>query len=98
MVDLYCIRGDENHILGFLGVADNKIEMLFVHPQVFGKGIGKALLLYAVENLNATQVDVNEDNQQAVGFYQHFGFKTVRRSALDSMGKPYPILYMERTS
>lgn len=93
-VNLFCARNEDNRILGFLGVADHKIEMLFVHPSAFGKGAGKKLAQYAMEKLKATRVDVNEANSKAVGFYQHMGFKVVRRSPLDSLGKPFPILHM----
>lgn len=81
-VVLSCIRDEDGRILGFLGVADQKIEMLFIHPEARGRGIGKALTTYAIEQQNATQVDVNEDNPQAVGFYEHLGFKTVSRFLL----------------
>ena len=94
MVDLSCIRGDDQRILGFMGVAEGKIEMLFIHPDARGKGIGKTLARHAMEVLGVTQVDVNEDNGQAVGFYEHLGFKTMHRSPLDGLGKPYPILHM----
>ncbi|ROS69598.1 acetyltransferase (GNAT) family protein [Vibrio crassostreae] len=52
------------------------------------------LLQHAIEQLAATKVDVNEQNPQAVGFYQHMGFKIESRSPLDDMGKPFPILHM----
>lgn len=94
-VDLRCIRNKDGGIIAFLGVAGENIEMLFVHPDVFGKGVGQALLNYAIEDMSATKVDVNEDNPQAVGFYQHFGFVIVSRSELDPLGKPYPILHLE---
>ncbi|MFD2515059.1 GNAT family N-acetyltransferase [Pontibacter locisalis] len=56
---------------------------------------GKALLEYAVQQLKVTKVDVNVDYKQAVGFYEHLGFKVIGRSEVDSSGKPYPILFME---
>nr|WP_293300771.1 acetyltransferase [Allomuricauda sp.] len=93
-VELRCMRNDENNILGFLGVAEQNLEMLFIDPEHRGKGVGKSLLDYAMENLNVTKVDVNEQNEQAVGFYEHFGFEVIGRSELDSSGKPYPILHM----
>ena len=40
-------------------------------------------------------MDVNEQNGQAVGFYEHEGFAAVSCDALDSEGRPYPILHME---
>ena len=95
-VDLRCIRINESQeILGFLGVAEGNLEMLFIDPGYRGKGIGKTLLDYAVSQLNVTKVDVNEQNDQAVGFYKYCGFEVISRSALDSTGKPYPILHME---
>ncbi|RYC52737.1 GNAT family N-acetyltransferase [Flagellimonas olearia] len=90
-VELRCMRNDENNILGFLGAAEQNLEMLFIDPEHRGKRIGKSLLDHAMENLNVTKVDVNE---QAVGFYQHCGFEVIGRSELDSSGKPYPILHM----
>lgn len=69
--------------------------MLFMHPDYRGKGIGKVLLTYAVEALGLRKVDVNEQNEGAVGFYRHYGFEVVGRSELDGTGKPYPILHME---
>ena len=37
---------------------------------------------------------VNEQNPQAIGFYLRMGFEMVGRSAVDSLGKPYPLLHM----
>jgi len=68
--------------------------MLFIHPDYRRKGIGKCLLHYAISKLHITRVDVNEQNEQAVGFYEHAGFTTIARSELDGTGKPYPILHM----
>ncbi|MGF1685083.1 GNAT family N-acetyltransferase [Photobacterium japonica] len=95
-VTLRCVKSDSGLILGFVGVHDAKIEMLFVSNDARGKGVGKALLQYAIEQLGATQVDVNEQNPLATGFYEHMGFNVVSRSPLDDMGKPFPILHMTR--
>lgn len=93
-VELKCIRNNKK-IVGFLGVADQNLEMLFIHPDSRGKGIGKTLLDYSIDKLRVTKVDVNEQNEQAVGFYKHCGFGVIKRSKLDSSGKPYPTLHME---
>lgn len=93
-VKLYCIRNSENNILGFSGISDNKLEMLFLDPAVRGQGFGKRLLKHAIEIHHITSVDVNEQNRDAVIFYEHFGFKSISRSALDGTGKPFPILHM----
>lgn len=96
-VDLRCVRNDYHQIIGFLGVAEAKIEMLFLHPDARGQGIGKMLVDYAIHKMHVTKVDVNEQNKQAVDFYEHMGFQTISRSELDGLGMPYPILSMEIT-
>ena len=63
-VMLICTRDNRQRITGFAGVAAGKIEMLFIDPQHRGQGLGKQLLRYAMENLNADQLDVNEQNPQ----------------------------------
>ena len=94
-VNLFCIKDEHQNITGFLGTAEDKVEMLFISPACRGMGVGRVLLKYAIDSLGIHKVDVNEQNEQAVGFYQHFGFTVVDRSALDGMGKPYPVLKME---
>ncbi|WP_027186240.1 GNAT family N-acetyltransferase [Desulfovibrio inopinatus] len=94
-VDLYCTRDVAGTMQGFLGVAEGKIEMLFLAPRFQGKGLGRALIRFAIEVLDTTAVDVNEQNPSAVGFYKHMGFFVVCRSPLDGMGKPFPLLHME---
>lgn len=95
-VALFCTRGAAGDITGFVGIAGNKIEMLFIRPDARGNGAGKALLSFAVEEKGADTVDVNEQNAQAVGFYLHMGFRVTGRSEVDGAGKPFPILFMER--
>ena len=93
-VELRCIRNKDKDIVGFLGVAEDILVMLFIDPKYRGKGIGKSLLNFGIKNLNITKVDVNEQNEQAVGFYKHSGFEVIARSEVDASGKPYPILHM----
>ena len=94
-VELRCIRNKSKNIVGFAGVAEQNLEMLFIHPDYRGKKIGKTLLDYSIDKLKVIKVDVNEQNEQAVGFYKHCGFETIGRSKLDSSGNPYPTLHME---
>ncbi|MEK3674094.1 acetyltransferase [Paenibacillus sp. FSL R10-2771] len=85
----------QEHYLGFIGVQEQKIEMLFVDPAVRGQGIGKQLVTYALHTLNVLYVDVNEQNPQALGFYEHLGFQVYDRSERDEQGQPWPILHMK---
>ncbi|RZL38424.1 MAG: GNAT family N-acetyltransferase [Pedobacter sp.] len=93
MVDLYAYKMD-GEIVGFIGLNGNALQMLFVHPDAMGKGVGKQLLKFAVNKKKISNVDVNEQNEKAVGFYKYFGFEVVNRFAMDNAGKPYPILEM----
>ena len=93
-VMLICTRDRQQRITGFAGVAAGKIEMLFIDPEHRNQGLGKQLLRYAIERLNADELDVNEQNPQALGFYEKQGFEMIGRSEVDGMGQPYPLLHM----
>lgn len=97
-VSLYACRADDGELAGFVGVAGTSIEMLFVDNAYRGLGIGRTLLLFAIEHLRADRLDVNEQNGQAIGFYTHMGFKPVGRSPHDGEGKNYPLLHMQLSS
>lgn len=85
---------EEDKPIAFIGIEENKIEMLFVHAELRGKGIGKQLIHYAISHYDAEKVTVNEQNPLAIGFYKHLGFRTYMRTDLDEEGNPYPLLYM----
>lgn len=95
-VRLFCVREDENasKILGFLGLSDDKVEMLFIRPDARGSGIGRRLMHFAIHEKGIRLVDVNEQNPQAVGFYEHLGFRVVSRSPVDGQGRPFPLLHL----
>ena len=80
--------------VAFMGIDSNRLEMLFLSPEVRGKGRGRQLLQYGIETYNIQELTVNEQNPQAVGFYEHMGFQTYKRTEYDEEGNPYPLLYM----
>lgn len=89
-------RDDENfRRLGFMGIENKKIEMLFLLPDARGKGFGKTLVQYGIKNFSVKEVTVNEQNPKAKGFYEQLGFKTYKTSATDEQGNPYPIAWMK---
>lgn len=92
---LMIVKDKSGEPLGFMGVGNSKIEMLFISPEYFGRGIGTLLLNYAINVFEANLVDVNEQNPQALGFYKHSGFEVCDRSETDDQGNPFPILHMK---
>lgn len=90
---LLVARGPEGAV-GFLGADGESVEMLFVAPAWRGRGVGRLLMERAVELFGAREVSVNEENPQAVGFYERMGFSTYRREELDGQGAPHPLLLM----
>lgn len=94
VLDIYSIKHEEK-LYGFMGIDENRLQALFIHPDVIRMGIGKQLLNYAVGKMGINRVDVNEQNHQALCFYERMGFKAIGRTAVDGAGKPFPLLLMQ---
>ncbi len=94
-VNLDCVKNTAGKIVGFIGILDDRIEMLFIEPDYRGNSVGKFLTRYATEEAGATKVDVNEQNAQAIGFYEHVGFEIIGRSPFDGRGLPFPLLHLK---
>lgn len=88
------ILENNNNIIAFMGINDQKLEMLFIKNNERKKGYGKLLLNYGIKKYQVNELTVNEQNEDAKLFYEHLGFKTYKRSEIDEEGNPYPILYM----
>ena len=88
--------GENGEPLGFMGIEEQRLEMLFFLPEAWGKGLGKEMLRYGMERYGIRELTVNEQNPNAKAFYEHMGFAVYKRSALDEQGDPYPLLYMKR--
>ncbi len=92
---LIIAKDDLDIPVAFMGIAENKLEMLFVADSERGKGIGKALIEYGIANYSINELTVNEQNPLAKNFYEHMGFRVYKRTDFDEQGNPYPILYMK---
>ena len=92
-IEVYCLKQNDE-VAGFISVAEQKIEMLFLAPKYIGKGLGKKLTDFAFSTLKADKVDVNEQNTNTVKFYEKIGFKTYERTEKDDQGMKYPLLRM----
>ena len=94
----WVLDSDAGLPLGFLGFANDSIEALFIDPDHVGVGAGKLLIAHAQSLAEGREltVEVNEQNDAAVGFYTSQGFTVFDRSPTDSAGRPFPLLRMRR--
>jgi putative acetyltransferase len=98
-VDWWVLVSATEALIGFLGFASDTIEALFIDPDHHGQGGGKFLVAHAQTlGAGALAVDVNEQNEAALGFYKALGFSVVARSPTDAAGRPFPILHMRRAA
>ena len=89
------IAENGNHIpVGFMGIVEQHLEMLFISHEERGKGLGKELLEYGIEKYLVNDLAVNEQNLLAKGFYEHMGFEVYKRTECDEQGNPYPVFFM----
>jgi putative acetyltransferase len=68
--------------------------MPFVGSSCRGRGIGSALLDYALSHWDVSELTVNEQNPQAIAFYEHKGFAAYMCTDTDEEGEPFPLIYM----
>ena len=98
-IDLWVLVNAGDVPLGFIGIASDRIEALFLDPVAHGQGGGRRLVAHAQALLGgALAVDVNEQNEAARAFYQSLGFSVIGRSDLDDAGRPFPMLHLRRPS
>lgn len=98
-VDWWVLVSATDKPIGFLGLTTGTIEALFIDPDHHGQGGGRLLVAHAQSLCGgALAVDVNEQNEAAVRFYQAAGFSVAGRSPTDGAGRPFPILHMKRAA
>ena len=81
-------------VAGFMGLSGAKLEALFIAPEFLRRGGGRMLVEHARKLKGPLTVDVNEQNPEALRFYEACGFKVVGRSETDGMGLPFPLLHL----
>lgn len=68
--------------LGFMGIAEQHLEMLFISDEERGKSLGRELLTYGIKKYSVNDLAVNEQNPLAKGFYENMGFKVYKRTSV----------------
>lgn len=94
-VPLWFAVDANDYPLAFMFIDNGHMEALFVDPIGRGTGIGAALVRHGLSIHPDMTTDVNEQNLQALGFYEKMGFQRTGRSSLDGQGRPYPIIHLE---
>ena len=75
-----------NKVHGFIAFDNEEIAWLYVNPQMYRKGVGKALVEKALALSNTSfSIEVLEGNSSALNFYKHCGFKEI---GIDSGSMP----------
>jgi putative acetyltransferase len=90
--DLAVDEGDNP--IAFMLLSEGHMEALFVDPDYRGRGVGRLLVEEAVQRYPNLTTDVNEQNPQAIGFYDKLGFERIGRSELDGQGRAYPLIHL----
>jgi putative acetyltransferase len=96
MTGVWVAADEQGRPIGFMGLSGAHIDSLFIDPDHRGTGVGKRLVAHAERISGPLTVDVNEQNQQAVGFYRRLGFVQTGRSPVDLQGRAYPLLHLSR--
>jgi putative acetyltransferase len=91
---LAAAEDSDGKALALIGAQEGRLEMLFVGSSCRGRGIGSTPLDYALSHWDVSKLTVNEQNPQAIAFYEHEGFAAYMRTDADEEGEPFPLICM----
>jgi putative acetyltransferase len=86
--------GESGEIMGFMGLAGNEMESLFLAPEHQRRGTGRRLVQHARSLRGDLTVEVNEQNTGARRFYEACGFVVAGRTETDRQGRSFPLLQL----
>ncbi|MCS0497579.1 GNAT family N-acetyltransferase [Ancylobacter sp. MQZ15Z-1] len=97
VIDLAVTDDEAARLLGFVSVDPRTgyVDQLVVHPDHWGEGVARQLVAAAeARTRKGLSLDVNEENERAVRFYERAGFNVVGHGVNATSGRP--TLKMER--
>lgn len=67
-------------VQGFVAYSDEELTWLYVDPQYFRQGVGRALVQHAVaDSIPAMTIELLEGNAPALALYLSEGFRVIKR-------------------
>lgn len=84
---LWVAVNERDQPVGFMLLSGQHMDALFIDPDVRGCGVGRMLVKHALSMAPELTTNVNEQNEQAVGFYKKVGFKVTERSGGGRFGE-----------
>ncbi|MEH0158605.1 GNAT family N-acetyltransferase [Limibacter armeniacum] len=105
-LESYFVAEENNQVVGagginyFLSERLARISWDFVHPDVQGKGIGKALLLHRIKEINShpeIETIMVRTSQLAYRFYEKVGFK-LEKTVKDFWAEGFDLYQMKMSN
>lgn len=93
--ETWIYEGD-GRVVAFISLAGNEVGAIFVHPDWQGKGIGRALMDLARDLRQPLELEVFTENLKARGFYERYGFVTVKEYLNEEFERPMLRMRLEK--
>ena len=86
---------DDGIVRGLIIIQGDEVLRLFVEPSFQGRGIGAALLEYAIEQHHITHLWALEKNTGAIRFYERHGFRVTDEKVFEEDTTEY-LVHLKR--
>lgn len=81
-------------VIGFISLSGDYLAAIFVDPARQGEGIGQALMAHTKTLKSKLELNVYQENTQAITFYKRQGFTIAREQTDEITGqKEYVMVY-----